>query len=364
MRTRAAQTFGTSVTIFLLAAVVLVLPLAAGCRSEVWEFVVSSPRYDLAHAVWAISRTHAGRQMAVSLYAGLYDAAVGALSADELDLLAAAFAELNREEMFDLLSGLDPLNDDWLESGAPLGCEEIELMRLPWDRFLADWDARHWYALRERAFVSRTRPADPGRAPAVYAQPATDPGNPFKLVLKLLDASIPEPHVLFHVPSALGPSPYAELSSDSRLYRVDKGYVLTAGSDGRYTGLHAVTDHALECNWLRGGDSEELLLEMARYGSSWEDKSSNLDRERLIAEVRAQVLMGIKDLVIVESSLFGTGNYEYYELHADLWGSEWPGFADLLAERVTGIWKTGRVLTADDVLGVIQTWLEETPPGW
>jgi hypothetical protein len=155
------------------------------------------------------------------------------------------------------------------------------------------------------------------------------------------------------MPSALGDPP-SGVSPDSRIYRVDAGYVLTGEN---VSPTYAVAEYALLASWLGGGQTEETLLQMARHWSDWEYVSSWSSREDILTQARDRVFWVVRSAVMVRAGLFDP---TYLEL-GSIWEQDWPGLATLLVHRVNEIWQTPRKLTEDDVLEVMRTWLAHNP---
>jgi len=312
--------------------VLLVLCLClGGCAQPPSEFIINSPRYDAARALWVIGRMHAGGEASAAYrwyyYEALYNRAAEALTADELDSIEAAFADMKLEDVFNLLARFDPRDDKWLEpaGAAASDSDRVKLIRLAWDRFLRDWDARQWRALRVLDLAAFDRQL-----------PFTD--NPFVLVPRWFDAPLPEPHVLFYMPAPYVTSTY--------FLRIDAGYAMVGDSVVRGGRTPALAEHVVDTNWFLDLDTEEtnVLATLAQH----------TDLLETAAETREAIIHILYDAVLdrIHHTDVMTEHLEKF------WAeSGWPGLVAALQRRIDATWAAGKKLTEQDVWSVLTAWV-------
>jgi hypothetical protein len=264
-------------------------------------------------------------------YEALYNRAADALTADELDSIEAAFADMQLEDVFNLLARFDPRDDKWLEpaGAAASDSDQVKLMRLAWDRFLRDWDAKHWRAKRASDLVA-------------FDRRPRDTDNPFVLVPRWFDAPLPEPHVLFYMPAAFVTYSY------TYLLRIDAGYVMAGDNvvPGRRT--PDLAGHVIDTNWFLDLNTEQtgVLAALAQHTDSLETAAQA--REAIIHILHAAARDGTEHM---------DGFMEYLE---GFWAERgWPGLVAALDRRINAAWAAGKKLTEQDVWSVLTAWLAQ-----
>jgi len=301
-----------------------------GCTPPTSEVAINSPRYDVAQALWVIGRMHKGDKVwAVfrSSYEALFSRAGDALTPDELDSIQNAFADMQLEDVLDLLAGFSPSDDKWLEpaGAATSDSDQVKLMRLAWDRFLRDWDAKHWRAQRASDLTGFDR-----------EWPFTD--EPFVLIPRWFDVPFPKPHVLFYMPAALG--------TDTYLLRIDAGYAMIGDNVGRAGRTPELARLVIDTNWFLDLNAEEtgVLVALAQHTDSL--KTPAQAREAIIH-------------ILHEAARDGTEHMDGFMQHSEELWAEWgcPGLVAALDKRINATWAARKKLTEQDVWSVLRDWL-------